>query len=79
MVVSFYGKISDPLGTQMEFSLPDCGLRVADIRMAIAKDCQVEALLDPTVRAAVNDEIVLDTHLVLPGDDVTFMSALSGG
>ncbi|MFH1518369.1 MAG: MoaD/ThiS family protein [Pseudomonadota bacterium] len=79
MKISFFGKISDPVGKTLEIALPDSGLCIADIRRAVAQACRTEMILDKTIRAAVNDEVVLEDHRVMPGDDVMFMSALSGG
>tara|TARA_R110000850_G_scaffold64116_3_gene144305 strand:- start:97005 stop:97244 length:240 start_codon:yes stop_codon:yes gene_type:complete len=79
MKISFFGKISDPTGRTLDILLPDSGLCIADIRQAVAQACRSEMILDKTIRAAVNDEIVLENHRVMPGDDVMFMSALSGG
>jgi len=79
MRISFFGKISDPIGKTMDIAFPESGLCVADIRQEIAEACQTELILDQTIRAAVNDKIVMEDHRVLPGDDVVFMSDLPRG
>ncbi|KJS37425.1 MAG: hypothetical protein VR74_08575 [Hyphomonas sp. BRH_c22] len=79
MKISFFGKISDPIGKTLEIAFPESGMSVADIRQVIAQACRTDMILDKTIRAAVNDEVVLENHIVMPGDDVIFMSALSGG
>lgn len=79
MKISFFGKISDPIGKTLEIAFPESGMSIADIRQVIAQACRADMILDKTIRAAVNDEVVLESHIVMPGDDVIFMSALSGG
>lgn len=79
MRISFCGQISDPIGKTVEIAFPGSGLCVADIRQEIAEACQTELILDQTIRAAVNDKIVMEDHRVMPGDDVVFMRVLSGG
>ncbi|MBU2606593.1 MAG: MoaD/ThiS family protein [Alphaproteobacteria bacterium] len=79
MRISFFGKISDPIGKTTDIAVPASGLCVSDIRQEIAEACQTELILDQTIRAAVNDKIVMEDHRVMPGDDLMFMSVLSGG
>tara|TARA_R110001606_G_scaffold149509_1_gene289475 strand:+ start:268 stop:507 length:240 start_codon:yes stop_codon:yes gene_type:complete len=79
MRISFFGRISDPIGKTTDIVFPEAGLCVADIRQEIAEACQTELILDQTIRAVVNDHIVMEDYRVMPEDDVMFMSALSGG
>ena len=37
------------------------------------------ALLDPSVRIVVNDEVVLGDRGLAPGDEIAFMPPVSGG
>ncbi|KJS26475.1 MAG: hypothetical protein VR75_07050 [Hyphomonadaceae bacterium BRH_c29] len=79
MKVGFYGQIERPFGGPAEISVPEVGMSVAALRRLLAGRYEAEAILERTVRAAVNDEIVLETHIVYPVDTVEFMSPVSGG
>ena len=79
MKIAFYGQIERPFGGPAEISVPEKGVSVTTLRRLLAARYEAEAILERTVRAAVNDEIVLDTHMVYPVDTVEFMSPVSGG
>lgn len=79
MKIGFYGKIENPFGGPAEITVPDEGVSVAALRRLLAERYEAEAILERTVRAAVNDEIVLEAHIVYPVDTVEFMSPVSGG
>lgn len=79
MKIGFYGQIDRHFGGPAEIALPDEGVTVTALRQLLARRYEAEAILQPSVRAAVNDEIVADTRMVYPQDTVDFMSPLSGG
>lgn len=79
MKVGFHGRIGTPFGGAADVTVPADGLTVMALRRLLADQYESDAVLDRTIRAAVNDDIVLDTHRVYPGDVVEFLSPLSGG
>lgn len=79
MKVEFYGQIERTFGGAAEVAVPAEGLTVTALRRRLADQYQADAVLDRSVRAAVNDEIVVDARRVFPSDTVEFLSPLSGG
>jgi len=79
MKVGFYGRIGTLFGGTADVTVPIEGLTVMALRRLLADQYETDAVLDRTIRAAVNDEIVRDTHRVYPSDAVEFLSPLSGG
>ncbi len=79
MKIGFYGQIERPFAGPADVAVPDQGITVTALRQLLAQRYDAAAILDRSVRAAVNDEIVLDTHTVYPHDTVEFMSPVSGG
>ncbi len=79
MKIGFFGKIATEFGGIADLDCPEAGLSVAALRRHLSETFQTDSILEPAVRAAVNDEIVADAHTVLPGDRVEFLSPVSGG
>ena len=79
MKIAFYGRIQQVFGGPAEAAIPDGGMSVAALRHHLCKHYQTDAILEPAVRAAVNDEIVTDDQTLFPGDRVEFLSPVSGG
>jgi len=79
MKIGFYGQIERPFGGPADVTVPDEGVTVTALRRLLAVRYEAEVILERSVRAAVNDEIVLDIHIVYPRDTVEFMSPVSGG
>jgi len=77
--IGFYGQIERPFGGPADVPVPDEGVTVSALRRLLAERYEAEAILERSVRAVVNDEIVLDTHIIYPGDTVEFLSPVSGG
>ena len=80
MKISFYGRLADVLGPEMEVEL--AGSRsVAELRDHLAglRPESAAALGSKRVRACVGDSIVLDSHVVGPSDEVEFIPPVSGG
>lgn len=66
MKIGFYGQIERSFGRPAEITVPDEGVTVMALRRLRTERYEVEANLERSVRAAVNDEIVLDTHIIYP-------------
>lgn len=79
MQIEFHGRIAAPFGGAANVEVSMSGLPVSGLRALLASQYNVDAILHRTVRAAVNDEVVTEDYLVLPGDTVEFMSPVSGG
>lgn len=79
MKIGFYGQIKQPFGGAAEVTVPNEGVTVTALRRLLAERFEADAILERRVRAAVNDEIVPETHVVFPVDTVEFMSPVSGG
>lgn len=79
MNIGFYGQIATPFGGSADIGVPDDGISVSELRQILSERFETDDILQRSVRAAVNDEIVLESHQVLPGDRVEFMSPVSGG
>lgn len=80
--VLFLGRPSDVLGAEMVVDLPPDGQSVGELRRRLAALAGPEAgavLLDPAVRAAVDDRIGPDSAWARPGQEVLFFSVFSGG
>lgn len=79
--VSFFGRPSDVFGKTTIVDIPSEGLTLGALRQLLEEIRGPEAAgaLGSHVRAIVNDEITgADLH-VKPGQDIAFISAVSGG
>lgn len=79
MRIEFFGRIAAAFGGAADIAVPESGLDVATLRRLLADRFETSAILERTVRAAVNEEIVVENYVVFPRDTVEFMSPLSGG
>jgi sulfur-carrier protein len=80
MKILFFGKLRDALGDQSELAGTD-GETVAQLRRRLA-DLHPEAagdLLNPGVRACIEDTIVGEEFVVGRRDSVEFLPPVSGG
>ena len=77
--VKFFGKISEPMGTQVSLEIPPAGLAVRDLRDALAEAFGCEDIRHPSIRAAINETISTEADCAMPQDDIAFLSPLSGG
>lgn len=80
--ILFLGRPSDVFGAERTLDLPPDGQSVGDLRRRLAALAGPEAgavLLDPAVRAAVDDCIGPDSAWARPGQEVLFFSVFSGG
>ncbi|MBA3069873.1 MAG: molybdopterin synthase sulfur carrier subunit [Hyphomonas sp.] len=79
MQIEFHGRIGTPFGGAAHVDIAMDGLAVSGLRALLASQYGVDAIFHRSVRAAVNDEIVTEDHIVQAGDTVAFMSPVSGG
>lgn len=81
MKVLFFGRLGEQIGREIEVDLPAGGCSVADLRQLVAHEnaAATDALARPGIRAAVDQAIVADDAWVKPGQEVAFLSPLSGG
>lgn len=81
MRVLFFGRIADVFGQSLSVETPACGLRLSELREALAglKDGAREAIMRSDVRSAVDQAMAFDTDWVSPGQEVAFFSMFSGG
>jgi molybdopterin converting factor small subunit len=80
MKVTFYGKLADMIGRELELAL-ETPCSVASLRAAIAAAYPgvADALADGRVRACVDAALVADDHIVAANDEVEFLAPVSGG
>lgn len=80
MRILFFGKLRDRLGDEAELA-DEGGETVAQLRRRLA-DLNPQAagdLLNPGVRACVDDTVVAEDFIVDGHDSVEFLPPLSGG
>ncbi|MEO0549099.1 MAG: MoaD/ThiS family protein [Pseudomonadota bacterium] len=77
----FMGKLADVSGAMMvERVLPDEVQDTAALRTWLDEAYQADgALLEPSVRLAINSEIVAEPAKVRDGDEVALMPPVGGG
>ena len=81
MKISFFGRLGDRIGREIDVDLPGFGCSVADLRRHLAElyPAAADDLGARTVRACVDEAIVPDTYTIEPGQRVEFFPPLSGG
>ena len=79
--ILFFGRLMDLTGSASETLALPSGVRdTAALRQWLDRDRALGgALLEKTVRLAVNSEIVMDPHPVSDGDEIAFMPPVGGG
>lgn len=79
--VLFFGKLADHFGRHREVAIPPGGCPLAEIEARLARtvDGGEAALAEPGVRRAVSQQICPEDIWVVPGEEVAFFSAFSGG
>lgn len=79
--ILYFGRLSDVTGMPGEtLALPANISDTQALRSWLdAQKSAGGALLDDTVRLAVNNEIVVDPHPVTDGDEIAFMPPVGGG
>lgn len=79
--ILYFGRLADVTGTPQEtLSLPASIGTGSALRHWLDEEKSLGgALLEKTVRLAVNSEIVGDSHPVKDGDEIAFMPPVGGG
>lgn len=79
--VLFFGEVADRLGRSASISIPAAGCRLSEVRRILTARLPeaADALTNRGVRAAVAQELAAGDPWVLPGCEVAFFSAFSGG
>ena len=79
--ILYFGRLGDAAGTMSEHvSLPASVSDTLALRKWIDGEKSLGgALLEKTVRIAINSEIVADPHPVSDGDEIAFMPPVGGG
>ena len=79
--ICFYGRLAETFGHECEVPLPREGCTVGELRALIAEisPAAKESILRPGVRAAIDDQFVVDDAVMTTGQRIEFMSPLSGG
>lgn len=76
----FFGRPADVLGPRLTIDVPPGGLSLGALRSRLAETAQSpEVLLDRSVRGAIDGQTATEATWVLPGQEVAFFSAVSGG
>ena len=77
----YFGRLMDTLDKAEEtIPLPDSVRDTSALRRWLDQDRALEgALLEKTIRLAVNNEIVADPHPVSDTDEIAFMPPVGGG
>lgn len=79
--ILYFGRLSDLTGAAEEtLSLPEAVSTAGELRQFL--DLRFEtngALLEPTVRIAVNNELCFDTMVITETDEIAFMPPVGGG
>lgn len=79
--ILYFGRLSDLTGAAEEtLTLPDKVSTAGELRQFL--DLRFEAngaLLEPTVRIAVNSELCFDTESIGETDEIAFMPPVGGG
>ena len=79
--ILYFGRLSDIAGMMEEsLSLPDSVSTAGDLRQFL--DLRFNAggaLLEPTVRIAVNNELCFDGTQIEQNDEIAFMPPVGGG
>jgi molybdopterin converting factor small subunit len=81
MDVNFFGRLGETIGRRVAVRVPDGGCSISELRsMLVEAHPEAEAdLVNPALRACVEDRIVSEDHRVKEGEEVEFFPPLSGG
>lgn len=79
--VLFFGRVADACGRIVDVLVPPEGCSLRDLKAHIATMIEGSAgpLCEPAVRVAIDHVIAGADPWASPGQEVTFMSAFSGG
>ena len=79
--ILYFGRLSDITGAAEEtLALPETVTTAGDLRHFLdLRFAAGGALLEPTVRMAVNNELCFDDAAVAEADEIAFMPPVGGG
>ena len=79
--ILYFGRLGDLTGmSEEQLDLPNAIATAGDLRNWLEARFETGgALLEPTVRIAVNNEISLDSTTVSNGDEIALMPPVGGG
>lgn len=74
--ILYFGRLCDVTGcTEDTRDLPSTISNTSQLRQWL----DIEVLHDPTVRVAVNMDVVIDPHPIKDGDEIAFLPPVGGG
>ena len=81
MRITFFGKLGDRIGRDVDVDLPAARCSVAELRRHLAEryPAAAEDLAARTLRACVDEAIVPESYMIGPDQTVEFLPPLSGG
>lgn len=79
IVVRFYGRLADEFQPELMIPVSLGPLTVGELRELLSVRHSAGAVLGPSVKVAIGDQIVRDDYIVEAGVDVEFLAPLSGG
>lgn len=80
MRILLFGSLRDDIATEVAADIPAQGCSIRELRaMLVARDRRFAPLGRPSSRACVDREVVPEDHVVRPGQEIAFVSPLSGG
>jgi len=79
--VSFFGRPSDIFGKSVTIDIPEEGLPLEELRQRIEQihGGAARGALGPHISAMVDDAVISGGVYIKPGQDVAFISRVSGG
>lgn len=79
--ILYFGRVSDVSGMDQEqLDLPTHIATTGDLRTWLDQRFEAGgALLEPSIRFAVNSEFVFDTHPIQTSDEIAIMPPVGGG
>lgn len=80
MRILLFGSLREDIAREVAAEIPAQGCSIRELRaMLVARDQCCAPLARPSNRACVDREIVPEDHVVRPGQEIAFVSPLSGG
>lgn len=79
--ILYFGRLSDLTGkTEEVLTIPPDVESAGQLRTWLDNRFETKgALLDPTIRIAINSEIILDTESLIGADEIALMPPVGGG
>jgi len=77
--VQFLGRLTDEFGSNISISLPQQVKTIIDLKLWLNAEYSSEALSLQSIRAVINDAMVLDHHQIANTDKIAFFPPVGGG